>query len=225
MARFLTTTETSSEIERIIRRARKELILVSPFLQISKTFYERLEDASDQGISITIIYGKDELNSKERSRLNELKNLQLFFFENLHAKCYYNESKMVITSMNMYEFSEKNNREMGVLIDHKIDFDLYDDAVEETKSIIRSAEKITLRQPKKKNSFFNHRKKTQGYCIRCSDTIEYNPERPYCDDCYAIWFQFENFEYQENNCHKCGEAESSSMNKPQCYQCWKESVT
>lgn len=117
MAEFLTTNGTSYNIENIIIDAKSKLILVSPYLQISKTFYERLKDASNKNVSIKIIYGKDELKPNERNSLAELKNVELYFFENLHAKCYFNETKMVITSMNMYEFSEKNNREMGVLID------------------------------------------------------------------------------------------------------------
>src|SRR5690606_14044112 len=146
MAEFLTTNGTSYHIENIIIDAKTKLFLVSPYLQISKTFYERLKDASNKGVAIKIIYGKDELKPNERNSLAELKNVELFFFENLHAKCYFNETRMVITSMNMYEFSEKNNREMGVLIDSSTDKDLFDKAVNEALSIIQSSEQIALRK-------------------------------------------------------------------------------
>ena len=146
MAEFLTTSGTSYNIENIIIEAKSKLILVSPYLQISKTFYERLKDASNKGVSIKIIYGKDELKPNERNSLADLKNVELFYFDNLHAKCYFNENKMVITSMNMYEFSEKNNREMGVLIDRVKDKDLFDKAVSETFSILQSSELIPLRK-------------------------------------------------------------------------------
>ncbi len=117
MADFLTTSGTSHHIENIIMDAKAKLVLVSPYLKLSKTFFERLKDASGKGVSIKIVYGKDELKPNERNSLAELKNAELFYFQNLHAKCFFNESKMVITSMNMYEFSEKTNREMGILID------------------------------------------------------------------------------------------------------------
>ncbi len=232
MAEFLTTNGTSYHIENIIIEAKTKLVLVSPYLQISKTFYERLKDASNKNVAIKIIYGKDELKPNERNSLAELKNVELFFFENLHAKCYFNETKMVITSMNMYEFSEKNNREMGVLIDRNVDKELFDKAVNETLSIIQSAEQIALRktdrpiyQENKKQAdtkATKYKKVIRGYCIRCQTRIDYDPNRPYCGDCYLIWAQFENPDYQENVCHRCGQYEATSMNKPQDYKCYSE---
>ena len=131
---------------------------------------------------------------------------------------------MVITSMNMYEFSEKNNREMGVLVELDKDSELFTKAVRETDSIIRSAERIELKKEKrflesKQNGLKS--KPARGYCLRCEERIDYDPEHPYCWDCYAIWMQFENTEYQENVCHRCGEFETTSMNFPQCRDCWK----
>lgn len=233
MAEFLTTNGTSYHIENIIIDAKTKLVLVSPYLQISKTFYERLKDASNKGVAIKIIFGKDELKPNEKNSLAELKNVELYFFENLHAKCYFNETKMVITSMNMYEFSEKNNREMGVLIDRAADKDLFDKAVNETSSIIQSAEQISL--GKTNRPIFNQSvnngnsnsgkrpKQIRGYCIRCQNRIEYDPHRPLCEDCFSVWAQYSNPEYQENVCHRCGEFDDVSMNKPQCYDCFKES--
>jgi phosphatidylserine/phosphatidylglycerophosphate/cardiolipin synthase-like enzyme len=232
MAEFLTTSGTSHHIENIIIEAKTKLVLVSPYLQISKTFYERLKDASKKGVQIKIIYGKDELKPNERNSLADLKNVELFYFENLHAKCYFNETRMVITSMNMYEFSEKNNREMGVLIDRSTDKELFDKAVNETLSIIQSSEQIALRKAARNftqektvssQKQTTYAKTVRGYCIRCEARIDYDPNRPYCSDCYSIWAQYENPDYQENVCHRCGEYEQSTMNRPQCYGCYTES--
>ena len=65
---------------------------------------------------------------------------KLYYYHNLHAKCYFNDSEMVITSMNMYEFSEKNNREMGIYINKSNDNSTFLDAFQETKSIIDNSE-------------------------------------------------------------------------------------
>ena len=230
MAEFLTTNGTSYHIENVIINAKKKLVLVSPYLQISKTFFERLKDAVNKDVKIKIIYGKDELKPNEKNSLAELKNVELFYFENLHAKCYFNESEMVITSMNMYEFSEKNNREMGVFITKSKDPKLFDDAVNETLSIIQSSELIELTKTKrtlfhdKKNNddIGKENKPKRGYCIRCGKRIPYNIEKPYCRDCFSIWAQFENPEYEENVCHSCGEFEVTSMLKPLCYDCYKK---
>ncbi len=96
---------------------------------------DRLSDANGRGIKILVIYGKDQLKPGEKDQLLKLKNLSLLFCENLHAKCYFNEDNMVITSMNMYEFSEKNNREMGLLINRASDSEAFSNAVKEIQSI------------------------------------------------------------------------------------------
>jgi hypothetical protein len=139
MAEFLTTHATAYNIENIILNSKEKLVLVSPYLQISKTFMDRLNDADERGTKILVIYGKDELKPGESDQLNKLKHLTLLFCENLHAKCYFNEDTMVITSMNMYEFSEKTNREMGVLINRVSDANVYMNAVKEIQSIERAS--------------------------------------------------------------------------------------
>jgi hypothetical protein len=140
MAEFLTTTANSFYIEKIIIDATEKLILVTPYLNLSKTLTERLIDADNQNISITIIYGKSELNKKEQTKLEDLNNLELYYCENLHAKCYLNEHSMVITSMNLYEFSEKNNREMGIFITKADDKDIYQKSLREIDSILSISE-------------------------------------------------------------------------------------
>jgi hypothetical protein len=141
MAEFLTTHSTAAEIENIILNSNQKLVLVSPYLQLSRTFFTRLKDADERGVKSVIVYGKNQLRPDERSQLARLKNLSQFFCENLHAKCYFNEDNMVITSMNIYEFSEKNNREMGVLIKRQDDADVFKAAVREVQSFVKSSVK------------------------------------------------------------------------------------
>lgn len=235
MAEFLTTHGTAYQIENIIKEAKNKLVLVSPYLQISQNFYARIKDASSRGVTIYIIFGKNELHPGEMASVKELKNVQLYFLHNLHAKIYFNESKMVITSMNMYEFSEKNNREMGVLIDKSNDKEMFDKAVEEVKSFIEASEmlKFSVAELHKKNSNYintSPAKSTRaengnsknGYCIRCETRINLNPEKPYCIDCYNVWVQYENWDYIENVCHKCGKEHDTSMSYPLDQKCYNE---
>lgn len=149
MAEFLTTIGNSYQIEQIIIKAEKSLTLVTPYLSLSKILFDRLADADKKGIKITLIYGKSELNKKEENKLNTLKNIEIYFCENLHAKCYFNEQAIIITSMNLYEFSEKNNREMGVLIDKKDDFQIFEDTLKEVESIKNSSKQT--KKPVEKN--------------------------------------------------------------------------
>ena len=142
MAKFLTTSGISYYIEEVILGAKSEIFLVSPYLKLSPNLYERLKDADLKNIKINLIYGKDQLHEDQRKLLSELNNLNLYFKNNLHAKCYFNEDMMVISSMNMYEFSEKNNREMGVLTTKNKDEELFKEGCDETASIVSSSEVI-----------------------------------------------------------------------------------
>jgi hypothetical protein len=138
---------------------------------------------------------------------------------------------MVITSMNMYEFSEKTNREMGVLIDAVKDTELFQKAANETSSIIMNSEIISLKkteriyyeEPVSANSKSPKKNVPKmGYCIRCEARLQFNPLKPYCADCFVVWAQFENRLYVENVCHSCGEFVESSMERPLCYKCYRQ---
>jgi len=220
MAEFLTTHGTSYYIEHIITNAKNKLVLISPYLQLSKTLFERLRDADRRKVKITLICRKGALKPDERSQLQQLKNLSLYFHEDLHAKNYFNEECMVITSMNIYEASEKN-REMGILIRKEGDNRVFSDGVREAKSIVDSSTKVDLR--KQKDESYYPRTKQTGYCIRCRTPIPYDLDRPYCYACFLEWVEWENPYYQDNHCHTCGKPAPTSMAKPLCNACYRKS--
>ena len=129
MAEFLTTQGTAYHLENIIINSSKWLVLISPYLSITENFLLRLRDADKRKVKIVIIYGKNELKPEEKGKLQKLENLSLHYCRNLHAKCFINEDCLIITSMNMYEFSEKTNREMGILLkkQSEVDSKVYDE--------------------------------------------------------------------------------------------------
>src|ERR671914_2290247 len=152
MAEFLTTQGTAFHVERIITGARATLILVSPYLRLSKTLLERLQDAARRDVKTTLVYGKSSLNPEEEAALSRLDQLAVYFFENLHAKCYCNEQHLVITSMNLHEFSEKTNREMGVLFSSEEQ--VYKDAITEIQSILAAATSRSVRAVRDRRSAY-----------------------------------------------------------------------
>ncbi len=117
MAKFINTRKAVSEIEELIKNAGENLYLVSPYLKLSKDFKELLTYRNSKNKVTTVIFGKQELKPEELNFLQGLRFLVLYYHEDLHAKCYANDEKMIITSLNLYEFSMANNKEMGVLID------------------------------------------------------------------------------------------------------------
>ena len=71
----------------------------------------------------------------EKDKFQSFQNINIYFLANLHAKCYLNENTALITSMNLYGYSEENNREMGIEINKSENYGLYEDILKESKSI------------------------------------------------------------------------------------------
>ena len=148
MANFLNTSKLNFLLEELIRSAKEELVLVSPYLKLNERIRELLQDLSEQ-VDIRIIYGKKELPPAERQWLVGQERIKLGFCRNLHAKCYLNEYYCIVTSMNLYDFSQVNNNEVGIGIHKSQDRLLYTDAYEEIQRLIRISEEISVAPQKK----------------------------------------------------------------------------
>jgi phosphatidylserine/phosphatidylglycerophosphate/cardiolipin synthase-like enzyme len=144
MAKFLNTSATNYFLEELIKDAKDRLILISPFLKLNDRMKELLSDKNRLKIDVRIVYGKSELQPEEINWLKELTYIRTSFCKNLHAKCYMNEELCIITSLNLYEFSQINNNEMGVLIRRSDDSELYKDAYEEAQRIIRISDEVRI---------------------------------------------------------------------------------
>lgn len=144
MAKFLSTTGTNYHLEELIKGASDRLILISPFLKLNDRMKELLADKNRLKIDVRIVYGKSELQPLEIEWLRGLTYIRTSFCKNLHAKCYMNEEMCIITSLNLYEFSQVNNNEMGILIQRGEDSQLYKDAYEEAQRIIRISDEVRI---------------------------------------------------------------------------------
>lgn len=144
MAKFLNTSGTTYHLEELIKKSSDRLILISPYLKLNERIKELLEDKNRLKIDIRIVYGKSDLQPEEINWLKNLTFIRTSFCKNLHAKCYMNENECIITSLNLYEFSQINNIEMGVLISRDSDSQLYSDAYEEAQRIIRISEEVRM---------------------------------------------------------------------------------
>lgn len=154
MAEFLNTKKLREFLTKLIESTEKELILISPYLQTSDLIINLLKEAEKRGVEITIVYKEDKVKEHETTKFKDLDNLNLLHHANLHCKCFYNEKYLIVGSMNLYEYSQRNNREMGVLFrrtdetsgnwddytNRKDDESIFQDAIIEIKSIINSSE-------------------------------------------------------------------------------------
>ncbi len=234
MAEFLNTTGINYRLEQIIQNAERELWIISPFLKINSRIKELLEDRDRFKVTIRVIYGKNELRPEEKQWLASLASIRTSFRSNLHAKCYLNEKEALLTSMNLYEFSQVNNDEMGILVSKDQAPALYDKILDESMRIMRVSEEIretvatvTVSEdppeaPKRRTEKAAVDKLQNGFCIRCKTTIPANPVEPYCASCFRTWNRFKNPDYKEEHCHTCGTDMETTKAKPVCLPCHRK---
>jgi hypothetical protein len=240
MAEFLTTAGISNRLEQLVSGSRTQLTLISPYVQIHPILLERLREANARGVTITLVCRDESLTSTERSQLQSLDGVRLKYMPNLHAKCYQSEAGILIASMNLYHYSERTNREMGIYL--VAGEPAHEAAAAEVNSIVVSSRdsespRTNASAEKPVSPSVNSRtppdrapdsKKTRqppsgrGYCLRCQRSIPFHVERPFCIDCYQVWAEFENAEYTEAYCHDCGKEKEASVSRPLCRSCWEK---
>lgn len=142
MAAFLTTDGVSSEIKKVISDAESQITLISPEFTLPAPLFEQLKLAQKKGVDITLVYDKADFTDDQRLWIIESRNLHLYRFRALHANCYFNDDRMIITSMGLSEYSTRNYREMGILVRRGRDKELFRKAVVETDSILAAAKKL-----------------------------------------------------------------------------------
>jgi hypothetical protein len=114
MIKIIATTVTNAHLLELLKGAKERIILVSPFIKLNEEIYYVLKNQRDAGLPIDVICRATELKD-ELSRLQEIAT-RIYDLPDLHAKCYLNESEAIVTSLNLYEYSQKNNHELGILI-------------------------------------------------------------------------------------------------------------
>lgn len=148
MATFIKNSEITDKIDRIINESKEYLFIISPYIQFSDRIINYLETASKQ-THLTLIFGKDKASAeKELTQINHI-NCTILYKKNLHAKCYLNEKSAIITSMNLYAYSQVNNEEIGIYFEKDTDEEAYLQCNEHLHDILDSTEVIKRYNEKK----------------------------------------------------------------------------
>ena len=229
MADFLTREGIIQHLESIIAEANGEVILISPYIKLDNRIQELLGEQKGN-VDIHVVYRENKLKPNE-SRFLERHGIKTSFLKDLHAKCYLNEKEVMLTSMNLYEHSLKNNVEIGLAISKNTDENLYNKIRRQVSRWMDDSEGPSIAKHTKQASIPTkaraRRKATSkvpkiGFCIRCKTDLPANPEKPYCKNCYETWSRFENPAYEEKNCHTCGKKHKATLLKPLCSTCYKK---
>ena len=226
MAEFLRMSDCNSAIDRIVREAKDKVWLISPFIQIHGLLREQIKDKDRDRIDMRLVYGggKIDLSEDESEWLSALHSLKIYYRKNLHAKCYMNEDEALITSLNLYEYSQIHNVEWGICVSRREDPQVYQDILKEARSLFRMSERVS----NARETVGEYQPTASvpvpqaGVCIRGSEPIRFNMSKPYCDKCFMVWDRFKNRRYQEKACHLCGRAWITSMDRPLCIECYRD---
>ena len=120
---FLTGKPLSDTIYDTLFKAEKELIIISPYIQLGDYLKDNIfkQHLNNSKLHILIGFGKNERNKERSFKREEIEyflnfpNITIVYIPELHGKYYANEKQSVITSMNLMDYSLVNNVEFGVL--------------------------------------------------------------------------------------------------------------
>ncbi len=216
-AKFLNTTGVSYHLEELIKNTKDRLILISPYLQFNDRIKEHLSNLNTQKRDIRIVYRENKLHLDENNWLAQQVGIRTSICKHLHAKCYINENEAIITSMNLYEFSQMNNNEMGIYVSKNSDEDLYKSVLNEVQRLLTVSEEISITVQKVDTKLKDIvSSKYNGYCIRTGVEIPFNIEKPLSKEAYKKWNEYGDPDYPEKFCHFSGEPSNgeTSYNKP-----------
>ena len=116
--------QISSEILNIINEAKKYLIIVSPYVNFNNwdRIRDDLESAKKRNVQIIFYTRLDNDNFKSWEQIEQLR-LKPNLIRNLHSKLYFNESKGIVTSMNLLTSSSLNSIEFGSIYENEQELD------------------------------------------------------------------------------------------------------
>lgn len=122
MATFLTGNDLNATLEEIFETAHEYLILVSPYIKLHDRYASVLKEKKENpNLKITIVFGKNEEDISRSMKVDdfnffkEFPNIEIKYEKRLHAKYYANQDSAILTSMNLYNYSQDNNIEAGIL--------------------------------------------------------------------------------------------------------------
>ena len=112
--KFIQPLEIASKIMTLIEESESELIIVSPYVEVSKwnKMKSCLKRAVSRGVDIHFIARKNA--KQDLSFVTEL-GIKIKLVENLHAKVYLNDNYGIVTSQNITYYSDINSIDIGYM--------------------------------------------------------------------------------------------------------------
>ena len=99
---------------RLVKEAREQVYIISPYIKLPDFLNLDLENPESQRIGVYVICGKQRMDEALYNYFSDRRNVHIYFCKDLHSKIYMNDRYGIICSMNLYDYSIRNNIETGV---------------------------------------------------------------------------------------------------------------
>lgn len=127
MSKFITGKPLQDTVYDIIWESEEILLIVSPYIKLDNYFKEIFDKhKNNPKVHILLVFGKNEqevkrsMSQSDFDFFKKFPNVSIIYVPSLHAKYYGNEKKGVITSINLYDYSFKNNIEFGIFTEQSL---------------------------------------------------------------------------------------------------------
>lgn len=131
--KFLTTAGLNFHLEELLKNAEQKVLLLTPYVKLHPKLHALLTSRKEQGVQVTFVCRKSDLKESLADCAHHVVDAP-----SLHAKCYLSERAAIVCSLNLHEFSQVNNDEMGVIVENSgADAELYLQVWKEVERLAR----------------------------------------------------------------------------------------
>ncbi|GAB2784737.1 hypothetical protein HNQ93_002481 [Hymenobacter luteus] len=116
--KLIQSHEVPSKLLDVILSAQKELVIVSPYVNLTytKSVSNALVAARNRGVQIAFYIREDQNSAVSKEQVQSM-GIMPRPIPNLHAKLYYNETAGILTSLNLLSSSIGNSIEIGAQLE------------------------------------------------------------------------------------------------------------
>ncbi len=114
-------------LEEILEDAKGEIIIISPEIRLQDWIKEVLSNKSDEPrVKITLVFGNSEeeigssISKEDFKFLAYFPNIEIRHEPRLQSRYYANETKALLSSMDLHDFQLTNNIEFGILVSQSL---------------------------------------------------------------------------------------------------------
>jgi hypothetical protein len=226
MAKFLKGFELNTEVENLFRNAQDMLWIFSPYIKLHHRYKDVLKNKIENDkLEIILVFGKNEgdiqksIPKEELDFFIQFPNIEIRYEKRLHAKFYANDDFSIITSMNLYDYSQDNNIEAGILMESSLikaltgtkTLDL--DAIDYFEEVKNNSELIFKKEPQYSVGTLGFGKKFEKSIVK-ENKIE-----------NIVKIKKEVIQQKVQNkgfCIKCGKDISLNPKVPYCGNCYND---